>query len=91
VLELVLHIEQPHTDRCREQHHWKMHKEKSFDADEPDERGNDQCDRGIGRHGAEPRLPSGTHQPDGQALLKKKQVRRGNAKHHQRMTIEPIF
>src|SRR5580704_605871 len=91
MLELVLHIEQPHADGCCEHHDWEMHKEKSFNANEPDERANDQCDRRIGRHGAEPRLPSGTHQPHGQALLKQEQVHGPDAKHHQWMTVEPIF
>jgi hypothetical protein len=38
-LELVLHVEQPYSDRAREKHNWEVHEQERSDADEPDQAG----------------------------------------------------
>src|SRR5689334_2021889 len=42
-LELVLHVEQPYSDRAREKHNWEVHEQERSDADEPDQAGGDQA------------------------------------------------
>ena len=59
-----------------------------LDADEPDQHRDDQRDRGVGRHGAEPWLPAGAHQPDRQPLLQDEQIGRPDAEHHDRMPVD---
>ena len=39
VLELVLHVEQPYSDRARQKHNWEVHEQERSDADEPDQAG----------------------------------------------------
>src|SRR6478672_6555594 len=60
------------------------------DADQPYHRGNDTADRGIGRHGAEPWLPTLTHQADRQAVLHDEQVSRAYAEHDEGVPVEPV-
>lgn len=63
MFELVLHIEHPDADRSSEQHDWKMHEHELADADQPHHHGDECCDGGIGRHGAEPGHPTLSHEP----------------------------
>ena len=51
---------------------------------------DDERDRGIGPHGAEPRPPAGAHQADRQPVLHEEQIGRADAEHHRRMAIEPV-
>ena len=90
VFELVLHIEEPDAGRGREKHDRKMHEQECFNADEPAERGGDQCDSEIGRHAAGPGLPAAAHQADRQAILEKEQIGGADAEHHQRMPVELV-
>src|SRR5438309_1170179 len=90
VLELVLDIEQPDPDGGGKQHDRKMHDEEGLDADEPDEHRDDECDRGVGCHGAEPWLPSGAEQANRKPLLQDKEERRADPEEHDRMPVNPI-
>src|SRR5258708_27770352 len=57
VLELVLDIEQPDTNRGREHYDWQMHQQERTDADQPYHGGDDSRDASIGRHRAQLGLP----------------------------------
>ena len=60
------------------------------DTDSPNDDGGDQCDGKVRGHGAQPRLPTGAHQPDRQAMLQEKEIGRAETEHHQRMPVEPV-
>src|SRR5258708_35354848 len=68
VLELVLDIEQPDTNRGREHYDWQMHQQERTDADQPYHGGDDSRDASIGRHRAQPGLPAAAHEADRQAM-----------------------
>lgn len=72
MLELMLNVEQPNADRCRENRSRKMHEQKRLDADQPCKCSHDGDNREIGRHCADPGLPTGAHQADREPLLQKK-------------------
>src|SRR3982750_4085008 len=82
VLELVLDIEQPDPDRGGKQHDRKMHDEEGLDAEKTEEPPRDECNRGVGRHGTEPRLPSGAEQANRKPLLQDKEERRADPEEH---------
>jgi hypothetical protein len=90
LLELVLHVEQPHAERRGEQDDGKLDEQECPDADEPDQRRGEQRNREVGRHGAEPGLPPGAHQPERQPVLQQEQVGRTDAEHDQRMPVQAI-
>ena len=90
VLELVLDVEQPHADRGRQQHDRQMHQQERSDADQPHQRGDDDRDRQVGAHGAEPRLPAAAHQSERQPVPQDEKIGRPDTEHHRRMAIQPI-
>src|SRR6266446_6170432 len=90
VLELVLDIEQPDTDRGREHHDWQMHEQERTDADQPYHEGNDSRDASIGRHRAQPGLPATAHEADRQAMLHEKQIGRADAEHNDRVPVHAV-
>ena len=63
VLELVLDIEQPHTDRRRQDRNRQVHKQEWPKADQPDHRGDQDRDGGVRAHCTYPGLPAVTHHP----------------------------
>src|SRR5579862_2847750 len=89
-LELVLHVEQPYTDRSREQHDWQMYQEEGPHADEPDQSGDNRSDCDIGRHRTEPRLPTVTKQADRKPVLQDEQIGRTYAEHDERVAVRPV-
>src|SRR6476660_5696270 len=58
LLELVLHIEQPHTESRSEKHDRQVDKKESFDANEPDQQCRNRHDCRIGCLCADPGLPA---------------------------------
>jgi hypothetical protein len=90
VFELVLDVEEPHAGHRREKHRGKEHEGKHLPAAEPGEAGQDGRNRRVRRHGAEPVLPSRSHQSDGKPVLKEKAVEGHDTEQEQRMTDKPI-
>jgi hypothetical protein len=90
MLELVLDLEQPNTERGREHQDWQMHEQERTDADQPHHGGDDSRDASIGRHRAQPRLPAAAHEADRQAMLHEKQIGRADAEHNDRMPVDAV-
>ena len=74
ILELVLDIEQPNPDRAREKHDGQMHEQERPDADQPYHGRDESRDRDVGRHGAEPGLPTAAHEANWQSMLHDEQI-----------------
>ena len=89
MFKLMLDVEQPDADRGREQHDRQMHQQER-----PTPISQiivaTIADRGIGRHRAEPRLPSATHQADRQPVLHDEQIGRTYAEHDEGVPVESV-
>ena len=90
MLELVLHVEQPHADRSGDQRDRQMQQQERPHADPPHHAADDERDRAIGRHGADPRRPTFPHQAQGQAVAQDEQIDRANTEHDDGIAVEPI-
>src|ERR1700748_378271 len=74
MLELMLDIEQPDTDRRRE----------------PYQRGDAVRYGDIGRHSAQPGLPAAAHEADRQAVLYEEQIGRPHTEHDGRVPVDAV-
>jgi hypothetical protein len=90
ILELVLDIEQPDTDRSRQQNDWQLHEQERKDAHQPYHGGYDSRDGDVGGHDAEPGLPTSTHETDWQPVLNDEQKCRAQTEHGDRVSINAI-
>jgi len=90
VLELMLNIEQPDTDRRRQNHDRQVHQQEWPDSDQPDHRGYQNRDGGVRTHCTQPWRPAVTHHPDRQPMPQDEQIGGTYAEHHDRMPIQAI-
>jgi hypothetical protein len=89
-LELVLDVEQPDPDRRRQQRDRQVHHQEWLDADQPHRPNDQEGNRCIGRHRADPRAPAPAHGADRQPVLQQEKIGGTDAEHYRRMTVEPI-
>src|SRR2546425_944197 len=91
VLELVLHIEEPHAGRASEKRGRNLDQEERHQPDDRDEDSGEGEDGGVGRHCTDPGTPAGaTHEPERQSLGKKEYVERADAEKDERMPVDAI-
>ena len=67
-----------------------MHEQECTDADEPYDRGGKRRDGDIGRHGAEPGLPTTPHQVDRKPVLQDEQIGRAHAEQDEGVPVEAV-
>jgi len=89
-LELMLDVEQPHTDGRREQHGRDVDDQHRRGAEQPDEGAEPGRDRGRIAHDAGPRPPALARHAERQALHHKKHEGWTQAEHHQRVPVKPV-
>jgi len=90
VLELVLDVEQPDTNRRRQNNDRQMHKQERPIADQLDHRDDENREGDVRAHRAQPGFPAATHHPDRQSVLQDEQIWGTGAKHHEGMSIQTI-
>src|SRR6185437_1586986 len=64
ILELVLHVEQPHPQRGADEHDRQVHEQERDQAHRVYHADRCEKNREVCRHRAQPRLPTCAHQPD---------------------------
>src|SRR5262249_3066108 len=91
ILELVLNVEEPNTDGCRQQSYRQMHDQEWPNTHEPHHHEDDQSDGCVGHHGAYPRPETTAHQSDRrQPVLYEEQISRAQAKQDKGIAVKPI-
>src|SRR5579872_2760628 len=90
VLELVLHVEQPHAGCSTEDCDRQMHKQKRPDTDPPNNHRSRKSDRRVRRHGADPRCQPFPLQAEWKAVAQNEKIDGTDAEHKDRMTVEAI-
>src|SRR6056297_2642211 len=90
VLELMLHVEEPHADRGREQHHRQVDEDEDRPATQHVE-GAEQCeDRRVGSERADPEAPARPHGAHGQPALQEEHVGRSDPEEHHGVPHQPV-
>src|SRR5947208_14634281 len=89
-LELMLDVEQPDPDGSSKKRNWEVHQQEWPNADEPYHDGNQNRDRSVRRHGAEPGLPAPAHHADRQRVLQDEQISGTKTEHDDGVPIEAI-
>src|ERR1700733_974539 len=90
IFELVLDVEQPNANRTCEKRDRQLHKQEWTQADQPDHCSGENCDCEVRYHRAQPEVPTAAHQSDWQSVLQDEQIHRTDAKHYDRIPIQPI-
>src|ERR1051326_112232 len=67
-----------------------MDEQERSDAHQPYHSGAEARDGGGGRHGAEPRLPAGTHEAEGLSVFDDEKKGRTQAEHEDRMSVHAV-
>ena len=90
-IELVLHIEQPHTRRRTKHHHGQMHHQKGRNANHIHHHQSGNQNAGIGAKHTEPGRTAILESIEREALRDEENIDRPQAEQHQRMAVEPVF
>src|SRR5262245_47762222 len=90
ILELVLDVKQPDANRGGHKRDRQVDEEEWTNANEPHHHSHQNRYRDVRHHGAEPRLPTTTHQARGQPVSKNEQVGRPKAEHDDWMAVKAI-
>ena len=88
--ELVLDVEQPNADRCRDNGCRNIDQQEGHQTAEPDDQGNNNGHCRVGAHCGNPELPTRTHVADRQAVFQNEDIAGAKNKQHQRMAIEAV-
>ena len=67
-----------------------VHQQERTDADQPHQRGDDDRNREVGAHRADPWLPAAAHQAERKPMPQDEKIGRAEAEHHRRVAVEPI-
>src|SRR5882672_10092267 len=67
-----------------------MHEQERPKAGQPYHRGDESRDCDVGRHGAEPRLPTAAHVADGQSIPQDEKIDWADAKHDDWMAVDAV-
>jgi hypothetical protein len=89
-LELMLYVKQPDPNRACEELDGQVHEQEWPNADKPDQRGDRDSDRQIGRGCADPVAPAGADRTNREPMTQEELVGGAETEHNKRVPVQAV-